>query len=122
MAREYLERLVAHDFAGAWLLLGDEERAHRGSEAAFADERKAFFTSAGSEFTLSVPTHDLAAIWAWVIPENPPSATPNLAGPDYDRAFLVEVDYPALAGNNAGWEVLLVAPDPTGAWRIWQLR
>ena len=31
-------------------------------------------------------------------------------------------DYPALAGNNAGWEMFLVAPDTNGDWRIWNVR
>ena len=42
--------------------------------------------------------------------------------PNYDRAFLVEVDFPTLANNNAGWEELLVAPTADGSWFIWRLR
>ena len=30
------------------------------------------------------------------------------------HALLVEVDYPALAGNNAGYDVYIVNPTPTG--------
>jgi hypothetical protein len=43
------------------------------------------------------------------------------ASPDYDRAFVIEIDYPRIAESNA-YEVLLTAPDRCGRWWLWALR
>ena len=45
-----------------------------------------------------------------------------MAGADRAKAWLIQVDYPALAGNNAGYEQFVVAPDSGGTWRIWPVR
>ncbi len=43
-------------------------------------------------------------------------------GANADLAFVATVDYPVLAGRNNGQEILVVAPDSTGSWRIWVVR
>ena len=47
---------------------------------------------------------------------------PLTQGADLTQAYLIEVDYPALSGNNAGYEQFVVAPDTSGTLRIWPVR
>jgi hypothetical protein len=47
---------------------------------------------------------------------------PLIHGADLSRAYLIEVDYPALSGNNAGYEQFVIAPDASGTWWIWPVR
>jgi hypothetical protein len=35
---------------------------------------------------------------------------------------LIDVDYTAVGGNNAGYALFGFAPDPQGTWRIWPVR
>lgn len=67
------------------------------------------------------PTHDLATICQWVVPDNYPVNLIWPASPDYDRAFVVQIDYPLIAQVNA-CDVLLAAPDQCGGWSLWALR
>jgi hypothetical protein len=48
----------------------------------------------------------------------PASQEPNL---DRAHAVLVQVDYPALSGNNAGYEIYVVGPVGS-SWYIWPVR
>jgi hypothetical protein len=118
----YERALIAKDWAAAWNDLAPEEQAHWGSYDQFVADRAAYYMSVDGQFAAKPPRHDPAEIRQWVVPDNFPESPVYPATPNYDRAFLIEVDYPALATNNAGWEVLLTAPDSSGAWRIWQLR
>jgi hypothetical protein len=110
-ARDALDRytaaLVRGDYATAWAMLAPEVQAHRGSLAAFTAERSAFFRSVAGRYTIVVWPADVAPITDWL------SATDG-ATIDLHHAVLVEVDYPALAGNNAGYDLYIVNPSATG--------
>jgi hypothetical protein len=121
VARRYEDAVAARKWDAAWALLAPEQQAMRTSREEFADERGAFMTSTGGVYVARPPTHDPAEIRRWVVPEDLTRPIYPVT-PDYDRAFLVEVDFPRLAGNNAGWEMLLVAPIKDGSWFIWVIR
>ena len=80
---------------------------------AYAAERDAYFTSVAGRYTMGAPNHDVPD---WT------TYAPLIDGADLARAYLIEVDYPALSGNNAGYEQFVVAPDASGTWRIWPVR
>jgi large repetitive protein len=118
--RQAFDMLSAADQAG-WLG-GDRMeippamRAEWGSLAPYVYERSAYFHSVAGRYTLSIPTHDAATLAFWT------SGMGIAAGADLGRGFIIRADYPALAGNNAGWEMFLAAPDTNGDWRIWNVR
>jgi hypothetical protein len=107
----YEDALVAGDWATAFDLLAATSPTHDAGASAFAAEREPFYASVGGQYTVGEPSRvtDLSAY------------APLVEGADGSRAFLVEVDYPAIGGN-AGYEQFVVAPDPSGAWRIWPVR
>lgn len=109
----YLDALVAAQYADAWQLLSPDAQRQDGSLQAFSSERAAFYAQAGGEYTLSAPDRTAAAIGQWL---------PRDFHGDTERASVLRVDHPALSGNNAGWEMFVVAPDVDGAWRIWVAR
>lgn len=114
LVKRYEDALIQARWRTASDLIAPDQRA-LGSYSAFVSERSAYFKSVKGRYT-TTPTHDAATIIRWVVPGNYPAAPIWPATPDYNRAFLIEVDYPALAGNNAGWEMLLAAPDASGHW------
>ena len=121
VARRYEDAVAARKWDAAWALLAPEQQAMRAGREEFAAERGAFVTSTGGVYVARPPTHGPAEIRRWVVPED--LTMPVFpATPDYDRAFLVEVDFPRLAGNNPGWELLLVAPTRDGSWFTWVIR
>lgn len=122
LAARFENAVAAQDWAAAWALLPPELKAAQGAFDDFAADRSAFWNATGGVYRASDPRHDPAEIRRWVVPDNYPAAGVFPATPNYDRAFLVRVDFPRLAGNNAGWEELLVAPLADGRWFIWVLR
>lgn len=121
LVSRYEAALVAARWQAAWDLLAPEERSHWASYSGFVADRSAYFRSVAGRYTIRAPTHEPATIRQWVVPDNYPAAPIWPASPDYDRAFVVEVDYPLIAQSNA-FDVLLAAPDASGHWFIWQLR
>ncbi len=116
LADNYERALVDGRWQAAWDMLSPADQALRGTFADYTSERSAYFHSVAGRYTLSAPTHDAAVLTNW-------TSSPDLVrGADLSRAFIVQADYPALAGNNAGFEVLLVAPGSSGAWQIWVVR
>jgi len=102
--------------------LAPEQQVHRVSYKLFAQERSEFFKSVKGRYRITAPSHNADEIRKWFVPDNFPAAPIYPATPDYDRAFLVQVDFPAMAGNNAGFEVLLAAPDTSQHWFLWEVR
>ena len=107
----YEAALVAGDWATAFDLLATTSPTHDTGLSAFAAERDPFYASVDGRYVMGEPASvsDLAAY------------APLVNGADGSRAYLIEVDYPAIGGN-AGYEQFVVAPDPTGTWRIWPVR
>jgi hypothetical protein len=108
----YEAALVAGKWHTAFDMLAPASLTRGMGEAAFAAERAPYFESVGGRYTIGAPKHD--ADWT--------QYAPLIEGADTSRAYLLEVDYPALSGNNAGFELYVVAPDSTGTWRIWPAR
>lgn len=116
LADGYERALIGGDWQVAWDMLAPADHVLRETLAEYTNERSAYFHSVAGRYTLSVLTHEAAVLRKW-------TTSPELVGgADLARAFIVEADYPALAGNNAGYEVFLVAPHATGTWRIWVVR
>jgi hypothetical protein len=111
---QYTAALVRGDYATAWALLGPEDQAHVGTFAAWSAERRAFFQSVAGRYTIVVSPSGVAPITDWL-------AGAYGASIDLAHAALIEVDYPALAGNNAGYELFIVNPTADGP-RIYSVR
>jgi len=110
----YTAALVQRDYATAWALLGPEDQVSVGTIAAWSAERRAFFQSVAGRYTIVVSPPGVAPITDWL-------AGTYGAPIDLAHAVLVEVDYPALAGNNAGYELFIVNPTADGP-RIYNVR
>ena len=110
----YEQALSDRDFQAAWNLLAPPSRAGQ-TLASFSTERSQFLVSTKGQFELKAPDNKAADIDQWIAPG-------TTDGIDRARTFLIEVDFPALAGNNAGYEIFLVSPTSAGDWRLWQVR
>jgi hypothetical protein len=108
----YETALVAGKWQTAFDLLAPTSLTHEAGLDAFASERAPFFVSVDGRYVIADP----APVTDWA------TFGPTVAGADHSRAYLIEVDYPALSGNNAGYEQFVVAPDSGGTWRIWPVR
>jgi hypothetical protein len=101
----YLRALVQADYQTAYEMLAPEAQAAQ-SITEFSYERNAFFKSVGGRYTITLSPSDVGPITSWL--------PPNAASVDLSHAVLIKVDYPALAGNNAGWELYIVSPGANG--------
>ena len=110
----YTADLVRGDYAAAWAMLGPEAQAHKGTLAGYSSERSAFFRNLGGRYTIVVSPTDVTPIASWL-------AGTYGAPIDLAHAVLVEVDYPALAGNNAGYDLFIVNP-AAGGLKIYDVR
>ena len=109
----YEAALVAGKWQTAFDMLAPASPTREFGFAEYAPERAAYFTSVAGRYTMGAPTQQVPD---WTI------YAPLIHGADLTHAYLIEVDYPALSGNNAGYEQFVVAPDATGTWRIWPVR
>ena len=116
LIHRYQDALIAGEWTTAWGMLAPAHRAVIGSLADYRYERRAFYRSVDGRYAVGTPTHSASTLGKWL----PPS--PSSLGANLKRGYIVRVTYPALAGNNAGWEVFLVAPTLTGQWAIWEVR
>jgi hypothetical protein len=114
LVESYEGALARHDWQAAWDELGVEGQAEKESFESFSTERAAFMTSTGGRFVVADLDQDLAEMTDWI--------GLRVLDVDLRRAFLARVNFPALATNNAGWELYLVAPTAMGTWRLWELR
>ena len=112
LVNRYETALVAGNWQTAFDLLATSSPTHQAGLDAFASERAPYFVSVGGRYVIRDPAS--ATDWA--------TYGPLVAGADRSRAWLIEVDYPALSNNNAGYEQFVVAPDSGGTWRIWPVR
>lgn len=110
----YETALAARDFTAAWALRAAPSRAGL-TLASFSAERSQFLDSSKGRFRVQPADATPSSVSQWL-------AAGVTDGVDPARAAVVEVDFPALSGNNAGYEVFLVSPDATGEWLLWQVR
>jgi hypothetical protein len=109
IVQAYLDALASGLYSVAWDLLAASAGQLWGSESAFAAERRAFYESAGPTFSVSTPDSSRGSRALWI--------ASSFDG-DRDRAYVFIVDHPRIQ-SNASQEVLIVAPDSSGEWRIW---
>ncbi len=108
----YEKALVAGKWQTAFDMLAPASPTHGTGLSAYAAERAPYYESVAGQYTIGAPTQ----------PTDWTTYAPLIEGADLSRAYLIEVDYPALGGNNAGYEQFVVAPDASGTWRIWPVR
>jgi hypothetical protein len=113
LVESYQAALVGGDWQAAFALLAPASPTKGTGLAAYSSERAAFYDSVAGRTSVGTPTRDVPD---WSVYD------PLIEGADTTLTFLVEVDYPALAGNNAGYEQFVVGPDTTGTWWIWPVR
>jgi hypothetical protein len=109
----YEAALVAGKWQTAFDMLAPGSPTRGTALADYASERAAYYTSVAGRYTIGAPTRNVPD---WT------TYAPLIDGADVSRAYLVEVDYPALSGNNAGYEQFVVGPDASGKWWIWPVR
>jgi hypothetical protein len=107
IVERYESALVAGDWSVAFDLLAATSLTHEAGFGTFAAERAAFFESVDGRYVIADPTR----VTSWT------GYGPTVNGAFRPRAWLTEVAYPALTGNNAGYEQFVVAPDASGAWK-----
>jgi len=112
LVHRYEAALVAGNWQTAFNLLAPTSLTREAGLTSFSDERHAFFESVNGRYVIGSPAP--ATDWA--------TYGPLVSGADRSRAWFLEVDYPALANNNAGYEQFVVAPDAGGTWGIWPVR
>ena len=110
----YTAVLVRGDYAAAYAMLGREAQTHFGSLASFTYDERAFFQSVAGRYAVTAQPSDAGPITNWL-------ATTYGASIDLAHAVLVEVTYPGLAGNNAGYTLFIVNPTATGL-RLYDVR
>ena len=112
LVASYEANLVAGRWQAAFDMLAPTSPTHEAGFEAYAAERSPYYESVAGRYELGAPTRITDGA----------TYGPLIAGAELARAYLVEVDYPALSGNNAGFEQFVVAPDASGTWRIWPVR
>jgi hypothetical protein len=105
----YLDALASGRYPDAWKVLAPSSRETWGDEQQFATERSAYYTSAGPSADVSAPDNSTETLAAWI---------PRGFDGNRHRAYAINVDHPRIQ-SNASREVLIVAPDSSGEWRIW---
>jgi hypothetical protein len=110
----YLKALYAGDYETAWAMLGHGSQEGYGSLAAFRLNMGGYLQGAGSQYRLIPSPKDVAPLETWL----PAAREPRL---DPAQVVLVEVDYLALSGNNAGWQLYLVGP-LDNRLQLWDVR
>lgn len=113
VATAWVAAMRSRDLKPAWALLSDASQAAYGSLARFTADRNAFMDTAKGVVNGPSIAADPQSVADWL------SSAP---GANADSAFVATVDYPALADRNNGQEILVVAPDRAGTWRIWVVR
>lgn len=103
----YTRDLVRKDYAAAWALLAPDGPSRSQSFSAWSAERGQFFVKVAGRYTIVESPTDVAPLSNWL-------ASPWGASIDTVHAVLIEVDYPSLAGNNAGYDLYIVNPTATG--------
>ena len=111
----YEDALIAGDYAKAWSMIGADGRLGWGSIDGYELERQPNMKSAGKAYTAVANPPDTMSLAQWL------SGTPFAASIDTAHAILVQVNWTALAKNNAGWEMWVVNPIK-GGWELYQVR
>jgi hypothetical protein len=112
--KAYEDALIAGDFAAAWSMLGPNAGAWT-DYASFVTERTMYLKTAGAKYTTVANPSGSLSLADWL------NGTSFAASIDKSHAVLVQVTWTALAKNDAGWEMWVVNPTPTG-WELYEVR
>jgi len=102
--------------ARAWARLALRTQQAIGTEADFERLADAFVAGGGRGYRIVGLTQDVKRLNAAAIGETWRDVAEATAD---GRVWVVDVLHPDVRGASAGSEVLVVAVDPTGEWRIW---
>jgi hypothetical protein len=113
LANEWVTALKAHDFRSAWALLAAPSQIGFGSFEQFANDEREILKTAKENIVGPKLDPDPESLALWL---------PDALGARPKEAFIAHVEYPALSLINNGDQILVIAPDGTGVWRIWPVR
>jgi hypothetical protein len=111
----YEDALIAGDYAKAWSMIGANGKLGWGSIDGYELERQPYMKSAGKAYTAAANPSGTMSLAQWL------NGTPFAASIDTAHAVLVQVNWTALAKNNAGWEMWVANPIKSG-WELYQVR
>jgi hypothetical protein len=112
IATQYQTLIRQGNYAGAWAMLGPEQRSD--SYTTYQKDWTEIAKSWGSlDFTLGTVTHDWQS-WDPTLPK-------TYAG-DYSRAFIIVVDYPFTSQTNFWGELLVMPTVDETKWEVVFLR
>jgi hypothetical protein len=86
-----------------------------GDESRYTTERAEFRETSGKGYNAVANPTDIPPLADWI------KGQPYAASINKAHAVLVKVTWTALSSSNAGWEVWVVNPIPTG-WELYQVR
>ncbi len=113
--KAYENALIAGDYTTAWSMLAPAATSAWGTLSKYTGDRTAFMASAGKVYTTVANPPATLSITEWL------KGTPFVGSVDKAKAVLVQVNWAALAKNNAGWEMWVVNPTATG-WELYEVR
>jgi hypothetical protein len=113
--KAYIDFQVTGDFPSAWAMLGSGQQVLFGSEPAFAQGQATFVPTMEKGYTLTPNPSGYMSLAEWI-------AGQAYAGSiDKTGAVLALVEWTALKGTQAGWEMWVVNPTAIG-WELYQVR
>jgi hypothetical protein len=111
----YIGYQLKSNFPAAWAMLSTYQQSVFGSEASFAATQKAFLPTMKKGAALTANPKGYMSLADWI------AGQPYAGLIDKTKAVLVLVEWVALSGNNAGWEMWVVNP-VGGSWELYQVR
>ena len=110
----YEDALIAGQFPAAWAMLAPVAQTALVSLPAYTTARTAYLVSAGKAYTTEANPPSTMSLSDYL------QGASFAAAIDMTNAVLVRVDWTALAGNDAGWEMWIVNPTATG-WELYEV-
>jgi hypothetical protein len=111
----YIGYQTKSNFVAAWAMLSAWQQSVFGSEASFATTQKAFLPTMKKGASLTANPKGYMSLADWI------AGQPYESSIHKATAQLVLVEWVALQGNNAGWEMWVVNPI-AGGWELYQVR
>ena len=111
----FLDHETASEFAPAWTMLGPGMQTLAGSLSAFTGTVTDMLPNMKKGYTLTPNPSGYMSLADWI------SGLSFAKAIDTKNAVLILVEWTALKGNNAGWEMWVVNPIAAG-WELYQVR
>jgi hypothetical protein len=111
--RAYEDALIAGQFPVAWAMLAPAAQLPLVSLSAYTTQRTAYLLTAGKAYTVEANPPSTMSLSDYL------QGASYAAAIDMTNAVLVRVDWTALSGNDAGWEMWIVNPT-AGGWELYE--